>query len=140
MSDDIYRKLAIYSDFRNDYSFENVSENYYMYIIINGGLNMQKGKIASQVGHAVQKVTEYCLSDCPKLWKKYSSSCTPKIVLKTKSEEELLYIISKTQDIYKCYVIDAGRTQIKPNSLTTVGFIPMAKECVPNEFSNLKLL
>lgn len=139
MDTDIYSKLLKYSDFKYDNKFSTV-ENYYMYIIVNGGLKMQKGKIASQVGHAVQKVTEYCLKECPKLWKKYNSSCTPKIVLKTQTEEELLNVIDKTEDIFKCYVIDAGKTQIKPNSLTAVGYIPMSKECVPTVLNDLKLL
>ena len=140
MDENIYSKLRVYSDFNYNYNDLSTIENYYMYIVVNGDLKMHKGKIASQVGHAVQKVTEYCLKECPKLWKKYNSSCTPKIVLKTKNEEELLNLIDKTDNIFKCYVIDAGKTQIKPNSLTAVGYIPMSKECGQNIFKDFKLL
>lgn len=38
-----------------------MSDDYVMYIIINDDLKMQKGKIASQVGHAVQQLIENIL-------------------------------------------------------------------------------
>ena len=115
------------------------SQTYYMYIIVNSSLKMGKGKIAAQVGHGVQKMTEYCLEHHKELWTKYVNSGIPKIVLKT-SQDQLLEVIDKTENIFKSYVIDEGRTQIPKNSLTAVAYIPLLKENAPDILKNLKLL
>ena len=144
--EDIYSILNVYPDFRKSglssgrFSRKSPKEVHYMYFVVNGELNMQKGKIASQVAHAAEHITEHCVKYHPDLWKKYIQSNTPKIVLKTRSQHELLDIISKTSDIFKSYIIDAGRTQIPEDSLTVVGYIPMVKCDVPDCIENLKLL
>jgi peptidyl-tRNA hydrolase len=52
-------------------------------------------------------------------WSKYGNY--KKVVLKATEEELKEFIATET----KCrYVIDAGKTQIAPNSLTVVGFFP----------------
>ena len=114
--------------------------NYVMYILVNKSLPMKTGKIASQVGHAVQKVTEYCLKNKKDIWKKYCKNNYPKIVLKVPSEELLLEILNKLKNFERIPIIDLGRTQIKPNSLTTVGFIPIIKDDIPDCIKELKLL
>lgn len=126
-------------------SFYNQKKNekedeYTMYILINKTLPMQKGKIASQVGHAVQKITEYCLIYQPEIYQKYCQNNYAKIVLKVTNKETFLEILNQTIHLHKSYVVDEGRTQIKPNSLTAVGFIPIKKKDVPKCFQNLKLL
>lgn len=118
-----------------------------MYIIINNDLNMAKGKIASQTAHisgiiadeilrsALSNPTKEQLDDY-KLYDKWmKDDMYKKIVLKA-SEKQLLEFI-KTEK--KCrYVIDAGLTQIAPNSLTVVGFFP--RNDLKDKFKNFKLL
>ena len=89
---------------------------------------MQKGKIASQVGHAVQQLIEnifeiYSQSKKEKqiytnykIWKNGSK----KIVLKC-SYKDLLDLQSESDCIS---IYDAGKTQVEPNSLSCIGFYP----------------
>jgi PTH2 family peptidyl-tRNA hydrolase len=118
-----------------------MSDDYVMYIIINDDLKMQKGKIASQVGHAIQQLIEnifeiYSISKKEKQiytnYKNWKNGCK-KIVLKCSYKELLeLQINSDCISIY-----DAGKTQVEPNSLTCVGFYPTNNT---NKFKKYKLL
>ena len=136
---DILRK---YKDFNSSFlgQSHDLGDNYVLYIVVNGELKMKKGKIASQVGHAVSKITEYCTKYEGILWSKYKFNRCPKIVLKTENQEELLNILESTQYLHKSYVVDEGRTQISPGSLTAIGYIPFKKEDTPECISALKLL
>jgi peptidyl-tRNA hydrolase, PTH2 family len=138
----ILKLLSSYDDFNMSVYDINLDEdqNYVMYIIVNSSLKMGKGKLAAQVGHGVHKMAQYCLEHKKDLWNKYVNSNIPKIVLKTKSQEQLLEVIDKTKNIFKSYVIDEGRTQIAKNSLTVVSYEPMLKENVPDVIKELKLL
>ena len=134
--------LENYSDFKFscDYVSHENSQNYVVYILVNGSLNMSKGKISAQVGHGIHKITEYCMKHKKAQWVKYNANGCPKIVLKTKNQEELLQIIESTQNLHKSYVVDEGRTQIPQDSLTVVAYAPMIKEYVPKIIQKLKLL
>ena len=134
--------LEKYSDFNDSFVLQDKkdTDNYVMYIIVNGGLKMRSGKTAAQVGHAIHKITEVCVKTRKKLWRKYNSNCCPKIVLRTKDQDELLEIIERTQSLYKTYVIDEGRTQIPPDSLTAIAYVPMIKEFTPKIIQKLNLL
>ena len=137
----ILQLISKFDDFKFSVYNGSVDESqaYYMYIIVNSSLKMGKGKIAAQVGHGVQKMTEYCLEHHKELWTKYVNSGIPKIVLKT-SQDQLLEVINKTENIFKSYVIDEGRTQIAENSLTAVSFIPLLKKDAPDIFKDKKIL
>ena len=121
------------------------ADNIIMYILINNDLNMKKGKIASQVGHVVGIITEEIIRkslECPTkkyvrdylLYNTWIQNGHAKIVLKA-SEKELQELI-KTEDCR--YIIDAGRTQIAPNSLTVVGFFP--RDDLKEKMREFKLL
>lgn len=101
-----------------------------MYIIVNNDIQMGKGKIASQVGHVIQDIVEDIII------KKYESKKTlgvcydytiwknegsKKIVLKA-TKEELMKLLTLDS---AHYIVDAGKTQIEPGSLTVIGFPPM---------------
>lgn len=116
-----------------------------MYLIINNSLQMKKGKIASQVSHVACRITRHLerLHERPKYYDYWLDNGEAKIVLKS-SEKLLLHLIDKYSNKNKrlwCYYIrDDGRTQVKHNSLTCVGFCPIDKENIPNEIKSLKLL
>lgn len=132
---------------------------YKMYIFVNTDLKMGKGKIASQVGHVVQEITHdiilnfhtfYDLTKLfhskneEKLFKTYQNynywneTGSQKIVLKA-TEQQIRNIIDKYPKITK-YILDAGKTQIEPNSLTVCAFYPMDKANLPHDISHYKLL
>jgi peptidyl-tRNA hydrolase len=119
------------------------NDDYTMYIIVNNDLNMGKGKLCSQVGHAVEMVTQRIMQNFYETNKtkeqiakyiKYSNSGRKKIVLKASQQD--LEIYAKESDAE--YVIDAGRTQIPEGSLTAVAFLPSNNN--KERFKNLKLL
>ncbi len=119
----------------------NQSDDYVMYLLVNNDLKMEKGKIASQVGHCVQHIIESILISYYENKKtkhyndylKWKNGCK-KIVLKaTQTQLEYLKNDSNAISIY-----DAGKTQIEPNSLTIIGFFPSSSNS--KKFEQYKLL
>lgn len=115
-----------------------------MYVLVNSTIRMKPGKIAAQVGHGVQAVTEHMVRNRPAEWREYHNhGMHPKIVLRA-TEEEMYHLA----DTYKrrnarvwCTAIhDAGRTQLKPDTLTVVAFCPMTTADRPEELKRMKLL
>lgn len=109
-----------------------------MYILVNTSVKLSAGKIAAQVGHAVQKTTTRCINT--RKWTEYVRSSMPKIVLKIPSEELFASILDQTKHIFKSYVVDEGRTQCPPGTVTAVGYDPLYETEIPSCFNNLKLL
>lgn len=102
-----------------------------MYILVNKDLEMTKGKICSQVSHLTQLIVEEIIRQGYEMYPppesyitymKWKSNCT-KIILKA-SEKELRELIKNHN---ARYIIDDGQTQVKPNSLTVVGFFPSSE-------------
>lgn len=107
-----------------------------MYIIVNLDLKMSSGKIASQVGHAVSKMIRNNIKS--PIIRSWVDKGEAKIVLKS-TEKELYQILDKYPKItYGIY--DAGITQVKGDSLTCVGLIPIGEHEVPLDILRLKLL
>jgi len=105
---------------------------------------MEKGKIASQVGHCVQQLVEDILINHFNNNKSYNEIYTrytqwrkggcKKIILKG-SQDQLELLKQNKESRYIC---DAGKTQIEAGSLTIVGFFPSCTNA--NQFSFYKLL
>ena len=92
---------------------------------------MRKGKIAAQVGHLTQLITQEIVTkgftyiglnppDEVIRFNKWSQEGAKKIVLKATGEQ--LQEIIKMKEAR--HIIDQGRTQIPANSLTVAGFFP----------------
>ena len=122
----------------------NSNKQLYMYILVNSDLNMSKGKIASQVGHVVGEITEKIIRksyesnkiipDCYSRFVKWKNSGNAKIILKA-TQEQIITMIDEPESIY---IIDSGKTEIKSNSLTCIGFYPNTN--LKEKFKNFKLL
>ena len=96
-----------------------------MYIIVNDSLKMGKGKISSQVGHAVSGIIRKLEKRPSEYYNLWLNNGEPKIVLKA-NENTIL-------DFIDCYtncleIKDCGKTQIKPDSLTCIIFEPLHLE------------
>lgn len=123
-----------------------MEDEYIMYLIINNDLKMGKGKIASQTCHAACKVTRILerYKPTPKYYKDWEKNGEPKIVLKATEEQlnELAdeYPANEIDDTWCVTIRDAGRTQIKSNSLTVIAFRPIMRKVVPALIKGLKLL
>lgn len=105
--------------------------DYAMYILVNKELNMSPGKIASQVGHITEKLAIRIIKSL------YEDDSTESITLnfnfskyiKNGHKKIILYASQKEMDKLKSdknaeYIIDEGKTEIPPDSLTVVGFLP----------------
>ena len=117
-----------------------------MYLFVNTDLKMEKGKIAGQVGHAVQIITEKILRlgyesrnipECYVRYNKWSRSGAKKVVLKA-TQQQMEQLLNLDGHLDECItVIDAGRTQIEPNSMTVVGFFPTYDKKISEGFKLL---
>lgn len=123
-----------------------------LYILVDTDLKMGKGKITAQACHSFGKVLRVLerLSDKNQLDKQYKTwldNAEPIVVLKSNNEQmkQLLadYRIrdnTKLEDVWCVEIIDAGRTQIAPGSMTTLTFRPMPRSSTPEIIKSLKLL
>lgn len=110
-----------------------------MYIVVNRGLKMSKGKLCSQIVHGLVPMIEKLSRDNNKdylLWKNSGE----KVVIVGGSEYEMINLLEKYEggEDYFCYdVIDEGRTEVKRNSMTILVFNPSVS--IPSEIRGLKL-
>ncbi len=117
-----------------------------MYLFVNYGLKMGKGKIAAQCGHAVGIMVEELVNHPNQEFVDWKETSMKKVVLKADDEQTLLNLLKEKMEVTNlesgnCVQIrDAGCTQVPQNSLTVVGFKPMYKKDVPKEFSEYQLL
>lgn len=130
---------------------KNQDDPWIMYLIVRESLNMGPGKIAAQVGHGVGMIYEtyndICLSgvleplDAEKsqkvsVFNSWSRSSFRKIVLRAEDKEW-----EKLKRQLECYlVVDAGLTEILPNSETVIVLWPMRKSLAPPLVKRLRLL
>lgn len=120
------------------------AEQYYMYVLVNDDLKMGKGKIAGQVAHVVGLITEEIIRksyesdkgvpECYLRYIQWKNTGHAKIILKA-TQEQITSFIGYPESMY---ILDAGRTQIAPDSLTVLGFYPSAT--LKEQFKNFKLL
>jgi len=111
-------------------------------LIVRMELKMGKGKIASQVAHA--SVASYLKAKIKdkNIVDRWVFEGMKKIVLKVQTEKELLeyFNLCKSKSIPCELIRDAGKTQINPGSLTTLGIGPWFEDELDEIFNGLKLL
>ena len=115
-------------------------DNIVEYILVNKELNMGVGKIAGQVAHVQtiidNKIKDYPNPDALKWYKQwFEAGPQTKIILRAK-EKDLL----KAIEMGAVEVRDKGLTEIAPNSLTAVGFIPQPKSNLVSFTKKFQLL
>lgn len=113
------------------------SKQLYCYFLVNKGVKLSSGKVASQVGHASQLLTEKLINS--DIWDLYNKSSNAKIILKVPNHIIMEEILQKTGEFQKVLIFDKGLTQCPPNTLTVIGYAPMLKQQVPDCFKCLKL-
>lgn len=129
-----------YSDFLDPcdkYICKTYSKKCYMYILVNKMLRMTPGKVAAQVGHAVERLTLACHNSG--IYKAFRACGTPKIVLSVPNEEHFIHVLDQTKKYNKVYIIDEGLTQIPKNSVTVVGYYIMYENEIPPILKTLSL-
>ncbi|XP_014216151.1 peptidyl-tRNA hydrolase 2, mitochondrial-like [Copidosoma floridanum] len=115
-----------------------------MVLLVRTDLQMSQGKIAAQCSHAT---LECYLRARKRLAARMAAQAwlivgQPKIVLRVKDEQELQSLARQAEKIglVVATVADAGRTQLKPGTITVAGIGPGSKEKIDSITQHLKLL
>ncbi|KAF0764586.1 putative peptidyl-tRNA hydrolase 2 [Aphis craccivora] len=118
-----------------DQLWEDVTASIKMVIVINIGLKMSVGKIASQAAHAALGLYEVVkeradLSTDLISWNEQGSR---KIVVEANNTKQLIRVCSegKIHKIPFFCVHDAGLTEVEPNSFTALAFFGSDQELKP---------
>ncbi|GAA5862465.1 hypothetical protein JCM8547_002073 [Rhodosporidiobolus lusitaniae] len=111
-------------------------------LVVRSDLQMTKGKIAAQCGHATLACYKSLVKSNPTLVQHWERTGQAKIALKCDSEEELQLLQASAQSLGLCArsIQDAGRTQVDPGTTTVLGIGPAPVRIVNQVTSNLRLL
>jgi peptidyl-tRNA hydrolase, PTH2 family len=121
------KKRALYGD-------------YMLVFIVNKSLKMSKGKIISQVAHAITNLSSMMYNDT-KLYKSWMANKKDiKIYQGVLEDIEELCNKAHKNEIRYAKIHDAGRTQIPSGSNTVLIIGPALKEKCENWFSALEIL
>lgn len=92
-----------------------------MYLFLNRGLGMSKGKSSAQVAHAACKALRISKPSVTADWD--LGQHETKLVLLGEDEQHMLNVERYINDrgYATALVIDEGRTEIKPHSITALG-------------------
>jgi PTH2 family peptidyl-tRNA hydrolase len=127
-----------------------------MYLIVRESLNMTLGKTAAQCAHASQMLTmshftyndklSFMSSEAyenylanKELFDKWLNSSYRKVILKA-DEKEWRKIKESFPTYTRSVVVDAGLTELEPNTETVIGLMPMRKSNAPKLIKRLQLL
>ncbi len=112
---------------------------YKQVIVIRSDLKLSKGKIAVQCAHACYSASQ--LVD-KKILKHWENEGKKKIVLQTASLKELIDLKIRAEKIKLpvALISDAGRTELKPGTVTCLGIGPDREEKIDKITGSLKLL
>lgn len=122
---------------------KRVSEfRYKQVIIFRSDLNLSKGKIAAQAGHAAVSASEEARKRHPKWWKAWMVEGQCKIAVKVKNEGALLKLEKQAKELaLPCsLIVDRGLTEIPPGTITCLGIGPAPSEKVDELTGKLPLL
>jgi len=110
-------------------------------IVVRTDLDMGKGKIAAQVGHACVLGAEHVRKSNPE-WFSVWWTGQEKIVLKVANLKELEQVKQDAIefDLPWSEVTDAGHTQITPGTTTCISIGPAPEEKIDKITGDLKLL
>ena len=110
-------------------------------IVVRTDLDMGKGKIAAQVGHACVLGAEHVRKSNPE-WFSVWWTGQEKIVLKVANLKELEQVKQDAIefDVPWSEVTDAGHTQIASGTTTCISIGPAPEEKIDNITGDLKLL
>ncbi|XP_031839492.2 peptidyl-tRNA hydrolase 2, mitochondrial [Nomia melanderi] len=117
---------------------------YKMVIIVRSDLSMGTGKTAAQCAHAAVECYRQAVdnSKYQELYEPWLLQGQPKIVVTIRNEQKLLTLAEDARKVglITAVIKDAGKTVLKPGTISVLGIGPGPKEVVDNLTGNLKLL
>jgi len=110
-------------------------------IVVRTDLEMGKGKIAAQVGHACVLGAEHVRKSHPNWFEQWWNG-QEKVVVKVPGIKELQEVKMGAIDLDLPWseVTDAGHTQIEPGTVTCISIGPAPENLVDKITGHLKLL
>jgi peptidyl-tRNA hydrolase len=113
-----------------------------MVLCVRNDLGMGKGKMMAQCCHAAVGVVQELLEDDPAVVASWDENGAMKIALKVPSEEELdrLEQLADDMDLPNYLVVDAGHTQIAPDTKTVLAIGPAPAKDIDKITGHLKLM
>ncbi len=110
-------------------------------IVVRADLDMGKGKIAAQVGHACVMGAEHVRKSHPEWYQTWWGS-QEKVVVKVSGIKELQKVKRHAIDLnLPCSeVSDAGHTQLAPGTTTCISIGPAPENLIDKITGDLKLL
>ena len=110
-------------------------------IVVRTDLEMGKGKIAAQVGHACVLGAEHVRKSHPEWYEQWWGG-QEKVVLKVSGIKELQEVKRHAIDLNLPWseVTDAGHTQISPGTTTCISIGPAPENLIDKITGDLKLL
>ncbi|CAA2968060.1 peptidyl-tRNA hydrolase 2, mitochondrial-like [Olea europaea var. sylvestris] len=119
----------------------DILEDFKMVLVVRNDLKMGKGKIAAQCSHATLGLYKKLANRAPKSLNRWEMCGQVKVVVKIEGEDDMLVLQEKAKslNLQTHITIDAGRTQIAPNSRTVMAVLGPA-DMVDNVTGGLKLL
>ncbi|MEM0007327.1 MAG: peptidyl-tRNA hydrolase Pth2 [Candidatus Bathyarchaeia archaeon] len=115
---------------------------YKQVIVFRSDLKLSKGKVAAQAGHAAVSAAEEARKHRREWWKAWLNEGQRKVVVKVKSEAELLALERQAKEMaLPCaLIVDRGLTEIPPGTITCLGIGPAPNDKVDKITGNLPLL
>ncbi|EEY64153.1 peptidyl-tRNA hydrolase, putative [Phytophthora infestans T30-4] len=113
-----------------------------MVMCVRTDLKMGKGKVAAQCCHATLGAYKRALKRTPDAVRAWEMLGQAKVCLKVDSEEEMLALAEKAAEhgLVNYVVVDAGRTQIAPESKTVLSIGPAPLKAIDEITGHLKLM
>jgi PTH2 family peptidyl-tRNA hydrolase len=115
---------------------------YKQVIVFPSDLKLSKGKIAAQAGHGAVSASEESRKHKREWWRAWMDEGQCKIVVKVKSEKELLALEKQAKDLALPYalIIDRGLTEVPPGTITCLSIGPAPSEIIDKLTGKLPLL
>jgi PTH2 family peptidyl-tRNA hydrolase len=111
-------------------------------IVFRSDLKLSKGKAAAQAGHAAVSAAEEARKHDQDWWREWIVEGQCKIIVKVKSEKELLELKEQAEHLTlpRALIIDRGLTEIPPDTITCLGIGPAPAEKIDKITGSLPLL
>jgi len=115
---------------------------YKQVIVFRSDLQMSKGKIAAQAGHAAVSAAQEAYVRHKKWWEAWLYEGQKKVALKVSSEKELSELEEAADDfgLPHALIVDRGLTEIPEGSVTCLGIGPAPAAMIDRVTGRLKLL
>ena len=111
-------------------------------IVVRQDLKLSSGKLAVQVAHAAVSCAILAKRNSTKWFREWYSEGQKKVVVKVPDLQELRWLAetAKKLKLPTCLVVDAGLTEVPPDTTTCLGIGPGPNNIVDKVTGDLPLL